>query len=333
MRIIMIGGLGFLGYFTCRALMAADHEVTAVGLAPPDDGTMPEGTRTAICNIDTCGEADLAALLEGVDCVIHAAGADGRFSDKAPVIEAFRARNVMPVERLVPAMKAAGGRNLVIFGSYYTALARSRAGLVDLARNAYPLSRQEQMDCAFRLAGDSVAVNVLELPYIFGGAPGRGTLWGYVMDKVRAAGPVAVTSGTTACVTAGQVAAAAVGACSWLKGHAAWPIGGENLSYLQIYGHFAAALGVAPQFVPADPAAERAAAEGQRARLAAAGVETGYDPLDVARWQESDLGLDPAPAMAALGYGRDDIASAIRDTVAATLAHGGQGPASLRTGK
>lgn len=331
MRIIMIGGMGFLGYFTCRALIAAGHEVTAVGLAPPDDGTMPEGTRIAICNIDTCSEGELAALLEGVDCVIHAAGADGRFSDKAPVIDAFRARNVTPVERLVPAMKAAGSRNLVIFGSYYTALARSRTGLVELSRNAYPLSRQEQMESAFRLAGDGMAVNVLELPYIFGGAPGRGTLWGYVMDKVRAAGPVAVVSGTTACVTAEQVAAAAVGACSWVKGHAAWPIGGENLSYLQIYSHFAAALGVAPQFVPADPVAERAAAEAQRARLAAAGIETGYDPLDVARWQESDLGLDPAPALAALSYGTDSIASAIRDTVAATLKHGGQGPASLRT--
>lgn len=331
MRIIMIGGMGFLGYFTCRALIVAGHNVTAVGLAPPDDGTMPAGTGTAICNIDSCSEGELAALLEGVDCVIHAAGADGRFSDKAPVIDAYRARNVMPVERLVPAMKAAGARNLVIFGSYYTALARSRTGLIDLARNAYPLSRQEQMERAFRLAGDDMAVNVLELPYIFGAAPGRGTLWGYVMDKVRAPGPVAVASGTTACVTAEQVAAAAVGACSWLRGHAAWPIGGENLSYLQIYGHFAAALGVAPQFVSADPAAELAAAEGQCTRLAAAGMETGYDPRDVARWQVSDLGLDPAPAMAALGYGRDDIASAIRDTVAATLAHGGQGPASLRT--
>lgn len=331
LRIAMIGGTGFLGYFTCRALLAAGHEVTAVGLSWPEDGTMPEGVSTVVCNVDTCGDDDLARVLDGVDCVIHAAGADGRFSGRAPVIDLYRDQNVMPIRRLVPAMKVAGARNLVIFGSYYTALARSRAGLVDLARNAYPLSRQEQMDCAFRLAGDDVAVNVLELPYIFGAAPGRGTLWGFVIDKVRSSAPVPVAGGTTACVSAEQVAAAAVGAVSWLKGHAAWPIGGENLCYRQIYGHFAAALGASPHFVPADPAAEAAAAEEQIARLAAAGVETGYDPRDVARWQQSDLGLDPAPAMAALGYRPADIAAAIRDTVAATLAHGGQGPASLRT--
>ena len=333
MKIVMIGGMGFLGYFTCKQLAAAGHQVTAVGLSAPEEGSMPEGVTSVVCNVDECGDDELARLLEGVDCVIHAAGADGRFSGKAPVIDAYRARNVRPIERLVPIMKASGSKNLVIFGSYYTALARSRAGLVDLSRNPYPLSRQEQMDCAFRLAGDSLAVNVLELPYIFGGAPKRGTLWGYVIDKVRAEGPVPVSGGTTACVTGEQVAAAAAGAVTWLTGHAVWPIGGENLSYRQIYGHFADALGVTPQFVPADPAAEMATAEAQRARLGAAGVETGYDPCDVARWQEADLGLDPAPAMAGLRYGPDDIASAIMDTVAATLAHGGQGPASLRGSK
>jgi nucleoside-diphosphate-sugar epimerase len=327
----MIGGTGFLGYFTCRDLIRAGHEAVAVGLALPVPGTMPDGVTVKLCNADSCDERELVALLAGADCVIHAAGADGRFSAKAPVINAFRARNVAPIERLIGAMKTAGAANLVIFGSYYTALARSRTGLVDLARNPYPLSRQEQMDRAFDLAGPEMAVNVLELPYIFGGAPGRGTLWGYVMDKVRAPGPVQVPSGITACVTADQVAAATVGAIQWNRGHSAWPIGGENLSYRDIYRHFAAALGVAPEFVAADPAAGQKAAEAQRARLAAEGIEAGYDPLDVARWQESDLGLDLAPAMAALGYRPDDVAAAIRKTVIATLAHGGQGPASLRS--
>ena len=93
---------------------------------------------------------------------------------------------------------------------------------------------------------------------------------------------------------------------------------------------FAEALGVSSDFVPADAAAEHASAVAQRRRLAEAGTETGYDPVDVVRWQEENLFLDPAPAMAALGYGTGDIAKAIRDTVAATQKHGGQGPASLR---
>lgn len=329
MRVVMIGGTGFLGYFTCRELVARGHDVLALGTRVPAEGTMPDGVGFRSCNVETCPDADLAAVLSGADAVIYAAGADGRFSDRAPVIEGFRRHNVAPMRRLIPAMKTAGATKLVIFGSYYTAIARDRPGLVDLSRNPYPLSRREQMDLAFELCGGDIGVDVLELPYIFGGAPGRGTLWGFTMDKVSASGPVPVPAGGTACVTAEQVGAAASGAVERTGPHAAWPIGGENLSYREIYGMFAEALGVTPDFVPADPAVERAAAEAQRARLAEAGIETGYDPLDVVLWQEQDMFLDPSPAMTALGYRADDIARAIRDTVVATRRHGGQGPASL----
>lgn len=330
MRILMIGGTGFLGYFTCRNLVAAGHEVMAVGLSEPGPGTMPDGVISIVCDTDRSPDDHLAALMRGVDCVIHAAGADGRFSAKAPAIEAFRDRNVRPVERLLPVMSRAGARNLVIFGSYYTALARERPGLIALERNPYPLSRQEQMDRAFAMAGTSIAVNVLELPYIFGGAPGRGTLWGFTMDKVRAPGPVTTPGGRTACITADQVARAAVGAVAITEGRSAWPLCGANLSYREIYGLFAQAMDVSPAFVAADLAEETAAAERQRQRLADEGVETGYDPVDVARWQEADLGLAPDRAMQALGYGHDDLAAAIRATVTATMTYGGQGPASRR---
>jgi nucleoside-diphosphate-sugar epimerase len=333
MRVAMIGGTGFLGYFTCRDIVARGHDVLALGLGAPAEGTMPDGVGFESRKVKTCSDADLAAVLAGADAVIYAAGADGRFSDRAPVIDGFRRHKVAPMRRLVPAMKAAGATKLVIFGSYYTAVARERPDLVDLKRNPYPLSRQEQMDVAFELCGADIGVDVLELPYIFGGAPGRGTLWGFTMDKVSAEGPVPVPAGGTACVTAEQVGAAAAGAVERSGPHAAWPIGGENLTYREIYGMFAEALGVAPDFVPADSAAERAAAEAQRGRLAEAGIETGYDPLDVAVWQEQDLFLDPGPAMTALGYRPDDIARAIRDTVDATRRHGGHGPASLRKTK
>jgi dihydroflavonol-4-reductase len=172
-------------------------------------------------------------------------------------------------------------------------------------------------------------VAILELPYIFGAAPGRGTLWGFYMDHVRDHDPeVPVPAGGSACVTARQVALAAVGACERSEGHRYYPIGGENLTYTQIYGHFADAMGLSRSFVvkSATPALE--AAEAQRAQLLASGVETGYDPVAVARWQEQFLFLDAAPAMQALGYGSDDLIAAIKATVEATDRHGGKGPAS-----
>jgi len=330
MKIVMIGGTGFLGWFTTAELLARGHHVVAVGLEPPAPGTMPAGVETVAMDTDAASDGALHALLGGADVLIHAAGADGRAMFDAPAIDGFRRANVEPMRRLLPAMKTRGVRRLVIFGSYYTALDRLFPDLGICERNAYPRSRREQAELAFELAGDDVSVGVLELPYIFGAAPGRGTLWGFYIDAVRAhpdAMPVA--PGGTACVTATQVARAAAGACERLEGHRHHPVGGENLRYASIYRLFADALGMSPRFVPKaqDEALENAHA--QRRRLAEAGKETGYDPVDVARWQSAPLFLDPRPAMEALGYGPDDLAAAVRDTVRTTLAHGGQGPARM----
>jgi nucleoside-diphosphate-sugar epimerase len=333
MRVVMIGGTGYLGYFTTRELLDRGHDVVAVGLADPVPGSMPDGVEIVRLDTDAADEAALAGLLKGADAVIHAAGADGRFSGPAPVVAEYRRRNVEPVARLVAAMHGAGAGRLVILGSYYTALARSAPHLIDLPRNPYPLSRAEQADAAFRLAGDAIDVAVLELPYIFGAAPQRGSLWGYLMDQLAADGPVEVPAGGTACVTAAQVGKAAAAACEVTRGKRNFPICSENLTYREIYGFFAAAMGRNPAFVTTDAAKAAAAAEANRSRMAAAGIETGYDAADVVRWQAAHLYLDPLPARQVLRFGEDDLGRAIADTVSATRAFGGQGPASISSAK
>lgn len=108
MRVVMIGGTGFLGYFACGELVGEGHQVVAVGLAEPAPGSMPERVACAVLNIDTASNEELDELLRGSDVVIHAAGADGRFSAKPPAIEAFRRSNVDPFFRLIAAMQRAG---------------------------------------------------------------------------------------------------------------------------------------------------------------------------------------------------------------------------------
>lgn len=330
MRIVMIGGTGFLGYFVCKELAERGHDVVAVGLAQPSAGTMPQNVSCVVLNSDTASDTRLAMLLQGADVLIHAAGADGRFSAKPPAIDAFRKSNVDPFVRILSTMKRTGVHRLVILGSYYTALARAHPDLPIMSRSAYPISRAEQADLAFSLAGEAIDVAVLELPYIFGAAPGRGTLWGYVIDKITASDdPVRVFPGGTACVTARQVGKAAAGAAERAHGHAAYPIGGVNLSYRAIYALFADALGVERSFVPLSPEEAQAAAAAKVRELAEAGREDGYHPEDLAVLQARDLFLDPEPAMTALDYPPDDIAVAIRQTVEATQLAGGAGPASI----
>ena len=138
MRIVMIGGTGFLGWFTTTELLARGHEVVAVGLEEPAPGSMPSQVRSVVMNLDTASDAEVSALLEGAGALIHAAGTDGRTVYDPPAIEGFRRANVEPMRRLVPLLKAARVPRLVIFGSYYTAIDRMFPQLRICERNAYP---------------------------------------------------------------------------------------------------------------------------------------------------------------------------------------------------
>lgn len=100
MRVMMIGGTGYLAYFTTAELPDRGRSVLAIGLGEPVPGAMPEGVETLSLDTDA---ADLDALVEpvrGADVVIHAAGADGRFPGPAPVIEEYRLHNVAPAADL-----------------------------------------------------------------------------------------------------------------------------------------------------------------------------------------------------------------------------------------
>jgi len=330
MHIVMIGGTGFLGYFATRELVDSGHRVTAVGVEAPRPGTMPAGVTSIALDIGSASDEELAALLADAEVLIHAAGADGRFMARPPAIDAFRRSNVDPFLRLIPAMRQAGAGRLVILGSYYTALARAFPELPIMTRSAYPISRAEQADLVFALAGHAIDVAILELPFIFGAAPGRGTLWGHIIDRIlTAAGPIIVPAGGTSCVTAAQVGKAVAAAAERAVGRGFYPIGGVDLSHRQIYEHFAKALDLTRDFELLTPEAAHAQAVARVNKLAEADLETGYHPLDLVVLEASDLFIDPEPAKSLLGYGDDDIGAAIDATVRATRRVGGAGPASI----
>lgn len=328
MKVLTIGGTGQLGHFVARHLAAAGHGQVVVGLgAAPAPGYLPDGVAVVLKDTDAASVDELAALLEGVDVVVHAAGADGRNLFPAPAINGFRTANVAPIERLVAAMRRAGSRKLVILGSYYTAMARMYPALRLGEKSAYIASRLEQNQVAIAAAGGEVAVGVLELPYLFGAAPGRGTLWGFYIDQLLSGErEIAVHGGGSACVTMNQVGLATARLCERLDGHRNYPIGNANLKYAEVFALFARHLGVTRSIVPRTPAWFLAGALEQARRLREAGLEAAYDPVGLLDIEDADLFIDPLPAMQALGFGTEDIDQAIGESIRATRRHLGQGP-------
>lgn len=323
MKTLMIGGTGYLGYFAVRELVRRNHDVIAFGRPPgPPSGFLPsERCQLVLEDFNLIPDERVLEHFLGCDAVVFGGGADGRNSFPIPAIEGFRAANVEPTRRLVRLAKQAGVGRFIILASYYTAIARTFPDLGILEPNPYILSRKEQADAAFAEAGNQLSVGILELPYIFGAAPGMGTLWGFYLDLIEKHNPVPTPPGGTACVTAAQVGLAIAGACERLDGHRHFAIVDSNHSYHRIYSMFAQAMGLDRDFTTKDADEAHAAAERQREAMQKSGTEGAYDPVSMAQMQQHFLHLDPLPAMEALGFGPDDLQHAINNTVTATRLH------------
>lgn len=322
MKVLMIGGTGYLGYFSVWELVRRGHQVIAMGLPPsPEPGYLPDEVAVVLENIDNLSDDDVLKLLDGCDAIVYGGGADGRNSFPPPVIAGYRQANVEPIRRLIPLMQQVGNQKLVILGSYYTALDRTFPLLQIAQRHPYVTSRLEQSQVAFELAGKDLAVAILELPYIFGAAPNRGTLWGSYIKQVQEQEQVLVPAGGTACVTARQVGWAVGAACDRVEGHKHYAIVEDNLTYEQIYGLFADALQLKRRFQTIPLEKTLVSARQQAEQMQTAPKLGGYDPVGMAEMQATLLFLDHIPAIEALEYGRDNLAQAIQDTVEATLKH------------
>jgi nucleoside-diphosphate-sugar epimerase len=110
MRILLIGGSGYVGTLMLAGL-AADHEVRVLDLVPP------QGDHDHVVGSATDPQA-LAAALDGVDAVVHAAmgrrsQTDWPHPDTASAFEV----NVASVYATLEAAHAAGVRRAVLIGS------------------------------------------------------------------------------------------------------------------------------------------------------------------------------------------------------------------------
>ncbi|HLO82272.1 MAG TPA: NAD(P)-dependent oxidoreductase [Chitinophagaceae bacterium] len=327
MKIAMIGGTGQLGYFTIHRLHAMGHQTLAIGIGQaPEQGYLPDATTVLLRNTDECGVHELADLISGFDVIIHAAGADGRNLFDAPAIHGFRAANVEPIRNLVAAMKISGAKKLIILGSYYTAMHRMFPHLNIIDKSPYIRSRFEQNQVAFEEAGPGISVGILELPYIFGAAPKRGTPWGFYIDLLKQSRAVVhVHAGGTACITMNQVGIAAAHACEKLEGHKNYPIGNINLKYKELFEIFSANLDLKRNIIAMPPSHFAEKARLQSEHLAMAGKEAAYDALGLLDMEDHDFFIDPAPAAQALGIPPEDIEKAITQTIDATLKYNGNG--------
>lgn len=331
MKIVIIGGTGQLGHFITKHLFIKGHDLVVIGIGnEPEKGFLPEGTKVILKNISLCTEEELLDMFAGADVVVYGAGADGRNLFDKPAINGFRRENVDYISQMLNIMKKVKAKRLIILGSYYTAMHREFPSLNIPSKSPYIQSRVEQIETAFQEAGETISVGVLELPYIFGAAPNRPTLWGFYIDKLKnAISEVPVHTGGSACITMNQVGIAVANACEVVNGKKCYPIGNVNLKYKEIFEIFASQLQLKREIKPMPSDFFMENAKQQKKKVEESGKESAYDPLGLLEFEEYDFFIDPTVSMKELNYDFEDINKAIKESIDATLGKKSIGPGEI----
>jgi len=316
-KVFILGGTGFLGYYTANELLARGYKVSMLSLPPmPSAGLFPDEVECALGDINTYSDEQVIELLSDVYAFVYAAGADERTVPAPPAMSFFYEANVRPTQRLARLARRAGVKKFVLFGSFFSHFSEEWSDLELPKHNAYPRTRLLQEEIAIMEGEGAMDVMTLRLPYIFGVMPGRTPLWTMFVEQVKGKDIVHVLQGGTAMVTAQQVAEATVGAIENGAHQGKYAICDTNMKYSEFHQMIADALGQTDtkiQVVPLEamkPQMEQYDAYGM-ANGQEHGIHLGY----TAEIQNRDAYLDPNDTMPLLRINKTDIRAAIKETL------------------
>ena len=168
MKVLVVGGAGFVGSASSLLLHDAGHEVTIMARSRPRPGSRLDGLRFVAGNYveDDCDDG----RLEGYDWLVFCAGSDfGNFPQDGSVSQAdfFEKANVVALPRFFEAARRAGIARTAYMGSFYSFVAPQ---VID--RIAYVRSRHVSDEAIRALSTPTFNVCSCALPWIVGHTPG-----------------------------------------------------------------------------------------------------------------------------------------------------------------
>lgn len=212
-RIFIVGGAGFLGYHTSLELVNRGAEVTCLAL--PDevvDESLLSRVDLVRADVDKLSDQELGELLAGYDALVYTAGPDDRVELSAGVVASdfFQTQLVERTDRVLRIAKQQGVKKAIIYSSYFSYINnRGICGIEQggLERHPYIKARVEQTKRAFALGDDNFSAAVLNIPYVFGTAPGKEPIWKHIfVDRFAGSPKIFYGNGGTTVISAKKIA-------------------------------------------------------------------------------------------------------------------------------
>lgn len=244
MKVLVVGGAGFVGSASSLLLHDAGHEVTIMSRSRPRAGSRLDEIKFVQGNYIDDDFSD-GRLLEGFEWLVFCAGSDmGNYSaaDKVSEAEFFDRANIVALPRFFEAAKRSGIRRSVYMGSFYSFVAPQ---VMD--RIAYVRSRHIS-DAAIRaLSSPDFNVCSCALPWIVGYTPGVAVPHWEALAKLamgKLAGvPEAAPVGGANFMSSRAVAQCMLAGLERGESGKSYLIGDENLSWKEFFELWFAAAG------------------------------------------------------------------------------------------
>lgn len=247
--ILLTGGTGMLGSHLAAALLASGQPVRAL-VRRPDAPSLLDGLAVQKVAGDVTEPDSLAAAVAGVDAVVHTAG----------VVSYWRARreeqervNVDGTRNLLQAVCAAGVPRFLITSSIAT-LGWVPEGEIGDEETAW---NWDGMDIGYFETKRAAEQLVLAETRVQGLAVNPGIVFGTadihfnagrMFQQILAGGPPGVPPGHTTVATIADVVAGHLAALDRGRAGQRYVLGGHTLSFKELFGEIAAAMGrSAPQ--------------------------------------------------------------------------------------
>ncbi len=326
MKIMIVGGTGFLGYYSAKVALERGHQVGSLAVDDIDlKGWYPEEIEVKNGDVFTMGEDELMSAFEGYEALIYAVGPDDRVTPPAPAYEFFHERLVERPEVVFNAAKKAGIKRAVVFNSYFATYDRMFPEKKLAEYHPYIRCRVEQAERLIAVGGDGMDVMVLELPYIFGSMPNRTPLWKDVfLERFFRYPVVFFPKGGTTMIAVQHIGEAAIGAIEYGEHGERYPIGDENKPYRYMLEMMQKGLGINKPIMlvnkhicamGAQSIARKDAKEGKQA-----GLDMKHLMLDI---MADEMYLPDNEGMSKkLHYGRGGLEEAIIETMKACYPKG-----------
>lgn len=152
-----------IGYHAVRKLCRRGHTVSVLAWDMLAEGLLPEGVEVLLADLDTCSDDQLRELLGECNAIVFALGADERVVPRRPAYEFFRQAKVEPAVRVMRLAPECDVDRAVLCSSYFVHFDRIWPDLELARHHPYIRMRREQAEATLAVAGDDMALTVLEL--------------------------------------------------------------------------------------------------------------------------------------------------------------------------